>query len=88
MGADLPGLPRRSVSVQKAYPAKHSPAMVKARTCIVQRANQWIIAIAGTRRPWIPAKLLEPRHIQRAVHIARRYKLVPEGTLVEAGFRP
>lgn len=74
--------------MQKTYPPKHSPEMVKARTRIVQRANQWKIAVAASRSPWLPAKLLEPRHIQRAVHIVRRYKLVPEGTLVEAGFRP
>lgn len=53
----------------------------KARAKILTAANRHQIAVCGTARA--PYRM---RHIQQAVCVVRRSRLVPAGVLADAGF--
>ena len=59
---------------------------IQARWKIVQKANEHIMKVHA-HSLYIP-KLLELRHIQRAVHICRQAMIIDGKTLMEAGFQP
>lgn len=58
-----------------------------ARALILRTANRFALDQARRRRPPMPAQLHGARHIQQAVCVARRNRLVDADTLVAAGFR-
>lgn len=68
--------------------AKEREARTAARRKIIQAANAYRLRLhraAPTPRP--PLRLLSARHIQQAVCIVRRRRLVKPEVLVTAGFR-
>lgn len=66
---------------------RHASKAVRrdARTDIIQKANRF--RLSGVRRPMLyPVRPFDTRHIQQAVCVCRRNRLVSAATLELAGY--